>query len=58
MGVVSRLRARRVGLLGGSHGGSGNEGRASPLIFTDEPDEEMAMKVSQPTPSGEVLPSP
>ena len=59
MGFVSRLRQRRVGLLGGSHGGSGNEGRASPLILTDEPDEEVVMEVSQPAPSGgKVLLSP
>ena len=58
-GFVSRLLPRRVGLLCGSHGGIGNEGRASPLIHSDEPDEEMVMEVSQPAPSGrELLPSP
>ena len=55
MGVVSRLQARRVGLLGGSHGRSGNEGSASPLILTDEPDEEMVMEVSQRARSQEGL---
>ena len=47
--------ARRVGLLGGSQR-NGNEGRASPLILIDKPDEEMVMEISQPAPFGEVLP--
>ena len=57
MGVISRLRARRVGLLGGSHGGSGNEGRAPPLILIQASQmNQMVMEISQPAPSEEVLP--
>lgn len=50
LGFVSRLRARRGAPYGG---GSGSGDRAPPLVdLTDEPDEEIVMEISQPTPSG------
>jgi E3 ubiquitin-protein ligase DMA1/2 len=51
MGVVSRTRGRR-GTPSGGGGVSGSGDRASPLAdLTDEPDEEMMIDISQPTPT-------